>query len=200
MDSFEWNKVGMAVLGTVFVVMGLNFTAGSLFKAHKPETPGYEIEVAEASTGGEAEETGPAFDPISPLLASADVVAGEKQAKKCASCHTFDEGGANKVGPALYGIVDRAIAGLDGFGYSAALTEYGNGKTWTYEELNGFLWKPKTFVKGTSMGFGGIRKADDRADLVAYLRSLSANPSPLPAAEAEETAEAEATEETQATE
>ena len=83
---------------------------------------------------------------------------GSKVAKKCAACHTFDEGGANKVGPALYGIVNKGMGATDGFGYSAALKAYGEGKTWTYEELNGFLWKPKTYIKGTGMGFPGLKK------------------------------------------
>ena len=181
MDSFELNKVFMAILGSVFVVMSLNFTAEALFHAEKPEKPGYEIEIAEVSTGGSTEEAGPAYDPIAPLLASADVVAGEKVAKKCVSCHTFDNGGGNKTGPSLYGIVERGIGSVDGFGYSSALSTYGSGKTWTYEELNGFLWKPKAHVKGTSMGFGGIKKTKDRANLVAYLRGLADTPAALPA-------------------
>lgn len=182
MDSFEFNKIAMSVLGVVFIVMSLNFLSESLFHTERPETMGYAVEVAEASGAAEPEEdTGPAFDPITPLLASADIGAGEKAIKKCSACHTFEQGGANKVGPALWDIVNRDIASIDGFGYSSALTEYGADKTWTYESLNGFLWKPKTYIKGTSMGFAGIKKAEDRADIVAYLRSLSANPAPLPA-------------------
>jgi len=181
MDSFEFNKYAMAGLGIVFIVMSLNFLSDSIFHADKPEKQGYAIEVAEASTGDSAADTGPAYDPISALLASADIAAGEKVAKKCAACHTFDEGGANKVGPALYGIVDRPIGSVAGFSYSSALKAYAEGKNWTYEELNGFLWKPKKHVKGTSMGFAGIKKTEDRASIVAYLRSLSGSPAPLPA-------------------
>ncbi|MDJ0614707.1 MAG: cytochrome c family protein [Rhizobiaceae bacterium] len=181
MDSFEFNKVFMAILGTVFIVMSLSFISDSLFHNKVPEQQGYAVEVAEASTGGEAEEdTGPAFEPISAMLASADIAEGEKIFKKCSSCHTNVDGGANKVGPALWGIVERPIASADGFSYSGALKTYAEGKTWSYEELNGFLWKPKTYVKGTSMGFGGIKKVEDRAALVAYLRSLAGTPAPLP--------------------
>lgn len=181
MDSFEFNKIAMAVLGTAFLVLGLNFAADGLFHSDNPEQKGYAIEVAEASTGGSAEPAGPEYEPISALLASADVAAGEKVFKKCAACHDASAGGANKVGPALYEIVNRDIAAVDGFSYSGALQEYGAGKQWTYESLNGFLWKPKKYIKGTSMGFGGVKKVQDRANLVAYLRSQAGSPAPLPA-------------------
>lgn len=182
MDSFEFNKIAMAVLGTAFLVMGLNFASDGLFHAENPEQKGYAIEVAEAETSSESQETsGPAFEPVEPLLASADVGAGEAIFKKCAACHDASAGGPNKVGPALYEVVNRNIASIDGFSYSGALKEYGAGKQWTYESLNGFLWKPKTYIKGTSMGFGGIKDVKDRADLIAYLRGQSANPAELPA-------------------
>ena len=181
MDSFEFNKYAMAILGTVFLVMCLIFLSDGIFHSVNPEKQGYAVEVAEnTSSSAGAEDTGPAYEPINALLASADIAAGEKVAKKCAACHTFEEGGANKVGPALYGIVNKDMAATDGFGYSSALTEYGQGKTWTYDELNGFLWKPKTYIKGTGMAFPGLKKVKDRANIVAYLRSLSANPAPLP--------------------
>jgi cytochrome c len=182
MDSFEFNKIAMAVLGTVFLVMGLNFAADGIFHMENPEQKGYAIELAEADTSAEPEEdAGPAFEPVEPLLASADSADGANVFKKCAACHNVNAGGANKVGPALYGIVNRDIASVDGFSYSGALKEYGDGKQWTYEELNGFLWKPKTYVKGTSMGFGGLKKVEDRANLIAYLREQADTPAELPA-------------------
>jgi len=179
MDSFEFNKFAMAILGVVFLVMSLNFVSGALFHSEVPHHDDGDLEVASASGGGE--ESGPLFEPISAMLASADVGAGEKVFKKCAACHTVEEGGANKAGPALYGIVERPMGIADGFSYSAALKEYGADKIWTYEELNGFLWKPKKYIKGTGMGFGGLKKAEDRAAVVAYLRTLAATPAPLPA-------------------
>lgn len=181
MDSFEFNKFAMAILGTLFLVMGLNFAADGLFHTAVPEQKGYAIEIAEADTSAEPQEdTGPAFDPVEPLLASADIGKGENIFKKCAACHNVDAGGGNKVGPALYGVVNRDIASIEGFSYSGALKEYGEGKQWTYESLNGFLWKPKTYVSGTSMGFGGLKNVEERADLIAYLRSQSDSPAPLP--------------------
>ena len=182
MDSFEFNKIAMAVLGTVFLVMGLNFAADGLFYSKNPEQKGYAIEVAEADTGSESEEpAGPAFDPVEPLLASADAAAGEKVFKKCASCHSANNGGGNKVGPALYDVVNRAIASVSDFSYSSALKAYSEGKQWTYEELNGFLWKPKIYIKDSKMAFGGIKKVEDRANLIAYLRAQAASPAELPA-------------------
>lgn len=180
MDSFEWNKIFMSVLGIAFMVMSLNFLSEAIFHSEIPDEPGYAIEVADAGPAEVEEDTGPAFEPVTALLASADVAAGEKGFKKCAACHTNVSGGANKVGPALYDVVERPIASVADFSYSAALRAYGEGKTWDFEALNGFLWKPKTYVKGTSMGFGGIRKVEDRADMIAYLRSLSDSPVPLP--------------------
>lgn len=181
MDSFELNKVLMALLGSVFIVLGLNFISEGIYHPHSPETQGYAIAAAEGGgESGGAETSGPAYDPVEPLLASADLAAGENVFKKCASCHTWEQGGQNKVGPNLWAIVERPIASHEGFGYSAALTEFGQGKTWTYEELNGFLWKPKTHVKGTAMGFAGLAKVEERANLIAWMRTHSDNPVPLP--------------------
>ena len=196
MDSFEFNKIAMSVLGIAFIVMSVTFLSDSIFHSEKPEQQGYAVEVADAGqSAGEEEEAGPAYDPINTLLASADVGAGEKVFKKCAACHTNEAGGANKVGPALYDIVERPIASADGFSYSGALKAYGEGKNWSYDSLNGFLWKPKTYIKGTSMGFGGLKKTADRANLIAYLRTLSASPAPLPAEEAASGGESSSTEE-----
>ena len=181
MDSFEWNKVFGALLAAAFVVLGLNFLSDGLYHADTPEKSGFIIAGAEASTnsGGE-KKAAVEVEAISGLLASADLAKGQKVAKKCAACHTFDKGGKNKVGPALYGIVDRAIGTTDGFGYSKAMKDYAADKAWTYAELNKFLFKPKAAVKGTSMGFAGIKKTEDRASLVAYLRSLADAPAALP--------------------
>ncbi len=180
MDSFEWNKIFAALLTMAFLVLGVNFLAEELYHSDTPKQAGYVIEGGKAEASTQAADTGPVVEPIAPLLASADLALGEKAAKKCAACHTFNEGGANKVGPGLYGIVNRQMAAVDGFGYSSALKAYGADKTWTYDELNGFLYKPKDHVKGTSMGFAGLKKVAERAAMVAYLRSLAATPAPLP--------------------
>ena len=113
------------------------------------------------------------------LLAAADATAGQSVAKKCKACHTFDQGGANKLGPNLWNIVNRQIAGTAGFKFSPALQGL-SGETWTFEALDAFLTKPKDYAPGTKMSFGGLKKPEARANLIAYLRSLSDNPAALP--------------------
>ncbi|MEM8794857.1 MAG: cytochrome c family protein [Pseudomonadota bacterium] len=178
----SFNTIAMGVLFALFVALGLNFLAEKAFYVKKPEVKGYKIEVADASGEG-ADAPVEEAKPIGVVLASADASAGEKVARRCVACHSFDEGGANKVGPALYDIVNRPMGNIDGFNYSSALVAYGEGKTWTYEELYGFLKKPGDWIDGTSMGFAGLNKQDDRANLIAYMRSLSPEPAPLPPAE-----------------
>ena len=178
MDSFELNKIAGAVLLSLLIVMGLGIISDIIFEPHEPEKPGFEIAVATAT---EEPEAGGATEvvPIGVRLTEASAEAGEKAVKKCAACHNFEKGGANKVGPHLWGVVGRPIAGVEDFSYSDALKDK-SGETWSFEHLDAFVTSPKDFAKGTKMSFPGLSKESDRHDLLAYLRTLSDNPVPLP--------------------
>jgi cytochrome c len=180
MDSFELNKILGAILGTCLILLVTSFTAGAIFSPAMPEKPGYEIAVKEAAHGDAKEAAAAPSEPIEKLLQTASVEKGAAAAKKCAACHTFEKGGPNRVGPNLFGIVERARASEAGFNYSAAMK--GKGGKWTYDDLNKFIANPKGFVPGTAMGFAGIPKDSERADVIDYLHTLADSPVPLPTA------------------
>lgn len=192
MNSTRTNKFIMAFLATVFIVMTTGILSDSLFHSPTPEKPGYLIEAAEASGGGAG---APAKEEVSiaVLMQSADPERGQNVYRRCAACHTVEKGGANKVGPNLWDVVNRPAASVEGFNYSAAMKEFAAaGNDWDYEHLNKFLFSPRGYIKGTIMGFAGDKKDNERADLIAYLRTLSDDPAPLPTPEAAPAAEEEA--------
>ena len=180
MDSFELNKILGAILGTCLILLVTSFTAAALFAPVMPEKPGFLIAAKEESHGGEGKEAAAPSEPIEKLLQTASVEKGAGAAKKCAACHTFEKGGPNRVGPNLWGVVDRDRATEPGFNYSAAMKAKG-GK-WTYDELNKFIANPKGYINGTAMGFAGIPKDSERADVIDYLHTLADTPVPLPTA------------------
>jgi cytochrome c len=183
MDSFELNKILGAVLGTCLVVLAVNIAAGAIFTPGKLAKPGWDIPVPEKPGAGEPAKPAEPEQPIEALLANADVARGENAAKKCAACHTFNKGGRNLVGPNLWGIVGRKKASEAGFNYSASLKAMtGN---WTVQEIAQFITNPKGMVPGTNMSFAGISRGGEKADIIAYLNSLSDNPAPLPTKAAE---------------
>ncbi len=119
------------------------------------------------------------WESVEPLLATADAVAGKQQAQICTACHSFDKGGANKIGPNLYGIVNKAPAKAAGFAYSDGMKSI-QGKKWTYDALDHFIFDPKSYVAGTKMLFAGVKDRKKRADIIAWLNGLSDSPAPLP--------------------
>lgn len=178
-DPLFVNKVAGAVLCAGLLAMTSGFITEQVYHPKMPDKPGFAIAAGAAGsapTQTAAAPSGPAA--VGPMLAAASVENGKKVAKKCASCHTFEKGGKNKIGPNLWNIVGAKPAAVDGFGYSSAMK--GLATNWEYEELSKFLYKPKDYAKGTKMTYAGLKKDKDRADLIAYLRSLSDSPKPMP--------------------
>lgn len=184
MDSFELNKIIGAILGTLLFVMGVGFLAEAIY-APRETGPGLSLPVPEGSAGEAVAEAPAAAVPIAVLLASADAAAGQNVAKKCQSCHNFAQGAGNKTGPELYDVVGRLEGSHEGFAYSAALLEHkAAGDVWSYENLNAFLLAPKEYAPGTKMNFSGLKNDKERADIIAYMATLSASPVPFPPVEA----------------
>jgi cytochrome c len=180
MDSFELNKIIGAVLAACLIVLVTSFTADALFSPQMPAKPGFAIAVKGEAEGGAKEAAAAPSEPIEKLLQTASVEKGAAAAKKCQACHTFAKGEKNGVGPNLYGVVGDKKGEGRGFNFSAAMK--GKGGTWTIDDLNQFINSPKGFVPGTAMGFAGIQKDSERADVIAYLATLADKPVPLPTA------------------
>jgi cytochrome c len=181
-NSFQINKILGALLGTCLVLVAVHMAAGAIFAPRVAAKPGYEIAVKQETSGGEKAASKSAAEPIETLLASASADHGAQIAKQCAICHNFQEGQGPKIGPDLYGVVGRKIASAPGFNYSAGLKALGG--TWTFDELNKWITDPRGMVPGTAMTFAGLASEKQRADVIAYLDSLSKTPVPLPKASA----------------
>ena len=176
MDSFEINKLVAAVLVVFLVVFGIGKVSDIVFHVEKPNKSAYKVEISTASVTS-ASSSSQMID-IAALLALGSVDEGKKVWKKCSACHSINEGGKNKIGPALYNVLGRNVGALDDYKYSKALLAY--GKSWTFEEMNGFLLKPQSYIKGTKMAFAGLKKEKDRASIILYMNQYSENPLPLP--------------------
>ena len=179
MDSFELNKIIAAILMVALLVIGLGKLSDVVFHVKKPQQPGYKVVVEETSSVSSSTTVAKvAKVDIGALMATGDLETGKKVFKKCASCHSIVKDGGNKIGPALYNVVGRKVGGVSDYKYSKALAVY--DKDWTFEELNGFLIKPATYIKGTKMAYAGLRKEKDRASVIMYLNENGDNPLPLP--------------------
>ncbi len=205
MGGMEFNKIFAALLVAGIVASLSGFISKKLVHPEELEENAFHVEVAEGGAAGAAPKI-QLPEPVLHLVAAADIARGEKLAKACAACHSFEKGGPNGVGPYLWNTVNKPKHHASGFSYSGALTANGVAN-WTYQSLNYFLWKPKKYAPGTKMNYLGIKKPEDRAAMIAWLRTLADSPAPLPSAaeiatekaefapEPEETAETAAAEE-----
>lgn len=181
MSGLEVNKILASIILAILVVKVIGHLGDIIIDVehHEMKETAYKIDVpdtGEVKSGVALKEE--IIEPISLLLASASLEKGEKLFKKCSACHNYEKDSANKVGPNLWNLINRPKANVEGFAYSKALAEYGG--EWGYEELAEFLYKPKKYIKGNKMNFAGLKKVQDRANLVLFLREHSDSPVPLP--------------------
>jgi cytochrome c len=180
MDSFEWNKIIGAVLGTAIFIFVVRVVAENIYEPEKPAKPGYVVEgVVENAGGGAAAPVEEAMPDWGTVLAKADIAAGKAVSAKCEACHDLSNAKTTKIGPPLFGVVDRPRASVAGFSYSGAMKA--KGGNWTYDELFKFLKSPGAYIPGTKMSFAGDSKVEDRINLIAFLRSNADAPAAIPA-------------------
>jgi cytochrome c len=177
MDSFEFNKIAGGLLGTLLFTMALGVFSDAVFSHPKLAKPGYDLPAAEEAAL-EAGGAPAAAAPLPERLAKADPKKGEASAKACTACHNFEKGGGAKIGPPLYGVLERPKASISGFAYSDAMKS--KGGNWSFDELDKFIANPKGDIPGTKMAYAGEKDPQKRADIVDYLHTLADNPAPLP--------------------
>ncbi len=180
MDTMTINKILAGLLIGLLLTKGVSMLADGRFHVEAPETPAYAVALPDAE--GDSTEVAEAEGPsLAALLAEASVDRGKRSFAKCAACHTAEKGGADRIGPNLYGVVGGPVAHSAGFNYSDALANHGG--TWTYELLSDWLLSPNNAIPNNKMAFAGLRRDGERADVIVYLRSLADQPEPLPAVE-----------------
>ena len=171
------NKILVSIFFAVILVLGINKVTDVIFYVEKPEKSAYqvaEVTTTASTTSDEESSANSESGNIMALFASTNAVEGAKIFKKCAACHSITEGGANKIGPALWGVLGRPAGSVPGYKYSKAMAAH--GKNWSFEEMNGFLTKPKDWIKGTKMSFAGLKKAEDRAAVILYMNENTNSP------------------------
>ncbi len=173
------NKIIVSVVLTLILVVGINKMTDVIYNVQKPEKSAYQVASTTTATSTSEEKVSQDSQTgdIMALLASASLADGEKVFKKCAACHSIAKGGSNKIGPALYNVLGRPAGSLPDYKYSKAMVAH--GKIWTAEEMNGFLIKPKDWIKGTKMSYAGLKSAEERAAVIVFMNKNSDNPIPL---------------------
>ena len=172
------NKIIASIILTVILVLGINKITDIIFYVEKPEKSAYQVANVSTTTATETTSASSSAESgeIMELLASASVADGKKIFKKCTACHSIAKGGGNKIGPALWGVLGRQAGSISDYKYSKAMAAH--GKSWSFEEMNGFLIKPKDWIKGTKMTFVGLKKETDRAAVILYMNNNTGNPLP----------------------
>ena len=174
------NKIIVSVVFAIILVLGINKIADVIFYVEKPEKAAYQVAsdtTTSSSTSSETTSTSSESGNIMALFASTNAAEGAKVFKKCAACHSISEGGANKIGPALWNVLGRKAGSVSGYKYSKAMASH--GKNWSFEEMNGFLIKPKDWIKGTKMSFAGLKNAKERAAVILYMNENTNSPLPI---------------------
>tara|TARA_Y100000590_G_scaffold464608_1_gene634470 strand:+ start:228 stop:755 length:528 start_codon:yes stop_codon:yes gene_type:complete len=173
------NKIVVSIVLAVILVLGINKITDEIFYVKKPEKSAYQVAniTSSTSTTSETSSENSEAENIMAIFASTNAADGEKVFKKCAACHSIAQGGGNKIGPALWGVLGRKVGAVTDYKYSKAMAAY--GKNWSFEEMNGFLLKPKDWIKGTKMSFAGLKKAKDRAAVILYMNENTNSPLPL---------------------
>jgi cytochrome c len=177
MESVNVNRVSLAALGSVLFAMLLVAFSNLVISPRIPEVPGFALPTGVATAPASAPAAQPET-PLPALLAKADAKKGEQDAKICQTCHNFEKGAGPKIGPPLFGVVGRPVASVAGFAYSDSLK--GVGGNWTFELINKMITDPKSVASGTKMTFPGEKSPERRADILAYLQTLSDSPVPFP--------------------
>jgi len=182
MKHYRLNQIAMAVLGALLLFFGTRTLIDLLYQEHEPEKPGLELAGTEEKPAEEEKPPTEAGPEVLALLASADAVQGEADAALCKVCHTFDKGGAALIGPNLHDVVGRKIASVEGFNYSPALKAKQSEGVWDYAHIDAFITNPQVYAPGTMMAFPGVPDVKKRANIIAFLRTQTDNPPPLPEA------------------
>jgi len=174
------NKIIVSIVFAIILVLGINKVTDVIFYVEKPEKSAYQVATVTTLASTTSAETGSASSEsgnIMALFASTSAADGAKVFKKCLACHSIEKGGPNKIGPNIFGVLNRKAGSVSGYKYSKAMLAY--GKVWSFEEMNGFLTKPKDWIKGTKMSFTGLKNAKDRAAVILYMNENTDNPIPL---------------------